>query len=230
VDRVDKSRAAKPFSPQQDLPCTLGIFAKPPEAGKVKTRLCPPLTPDLAAEFYALCLDETVALARATPFRTVLFCSGDAGYFQARYPDLPCRPQVGVDLGARMEHALRQLLAEGCHAAVLIGSDTPDLPPRVIAEAFEALEEHEVVVAPARDGGYVLVGESRHRPELFHGIPWSTPAVLGTTRALARRHAIPLGEVTAWEDVDDAASLRRLVQRSPDSRCAAWAERFAGLG
>jgi len=230
VEKVDKRLSAKVSPATLTHPCTLGIFAKAPEPGQVKTRLCPPLTPDLAAEFYALCLDETIALARATPFRTVLFCSGDAGYFTTRYADLPCRPQVGTDLGERMEHALRQLLAEGSAAAALIGSDTPDLPPGLIAEAFRSLQQHEVVVAPARDGGYVLVGESRHHPELFRDVPWSTPQVLEATRTLARRHAIPLGEVSPWEDVDDAASLQRLVRRSPESRCAAWARAFCAGG
>lgn len=205
------------------MTCALGIFAKTPVAGKVKTRLSPPLSPAQAAEFYRLSLDETLSRVCQGPWQTVLFYSDDADYFRRHYPGLPCHPQRGVDLGARMERALAQLLAGGHEAAMLIGSDSPDLPLALLEEGYRALASHEVVVAPSRDGGYVLIGESRHHPSLFHDIPWSSDAVLGATRAVIARLGIHARELPAWEDVDDAASLERLIRRSPASRCAEWA-------
>jgi len=203
--------------------CALGIFAKTPEAGKVKTRLSPPFTPEQAAEFYRLSLDETIRRVSAGPCRPVLFHAGDDAYFRRHYPDLPRLPQRGLDLGARMDHALAQLLSTGFEAAILIGSDSPDLPLTLVEQAHAALVTHDVVVAPSRDGGYVLIGERRHHPELFQAIPWSTGEVLATTRERLAALAISACELPAWEDVDDGASLARLIRRAPSSRCALWA-------
>jgi len=200
--------------------CALGIFAKAPLPGQVKTRLCPPLTPEQACEFYALSLDMTIHNALQGPWSTTLFYSGAPDYFREHYPGLPLQPQQGDDLGARMEHALCRLLADGAEAAALIGSDSPDLPHPLLHEAFQALSLHPAVVAPSYDGGYVLIGERQHLPELFCDIPWSSPQVLRATHARARHHAIPLQELNPWEDVDDEPGLRRLIERSPASPCA----------
>jgi len=203
--------------------CALGIFAKTPAAGKVKTRLSPPLSPEQAAEFYRLSLDETISRACRGPWQTVLFYSDSEDYFRRHYPQLSRLPQRGNDLGARMEQALAHLLDAGHDAAMLIGSDSPDLPLSLLEEGCRALENHELVIAPSRDGGYVLIGESRHHPRLFHDIPWSSDAVLDATRARTAELGIDACDLPVWEDVDDAASLARLIQRSPESRCAAWA-------
>jgi len=198
----------------------LGIFAKEPVAGRVKTRLSPPFSPVEAADIYRVCLEETVAAMRGAGFDPVLFYDGEAGNFRRAFPGVRLLPQGEGDLGERMERALRMLRAGGCQAAALIGSDTPDLPVALVQEAFAALREADVVVAPAADGGYVLVGERRHVPELFGNIPWSTAGVLAATRQRAADLAIDYREVGGWEDVDDLASLRRLLARSPASATA----------
>jgi rSAM/selenodomain-associated transferase 1 len=204
------------------MKAVLGIFAKEPVAGRVKTRLCPPLSAAEAAALYRRCLEETVATMAGAGFALVLFFDGDADYFRRAFPGLRCIPQGEGDLGVRMERALRVLLAEGSEAAALIGSDTPDLPVAQVVEAFVALRQVDVVVAPAADGGYVLVGERRHVPELFYDIPWSTAGVLAATRRRAAELEVDFREVDGWEDVDDIASLRRLVARSPGSRTAQY--------
>ena len=116
--------------------------------------------------------------------------------------------------------ALQELLAGGAACAALIGSDCPDLPLELLNEAFTALQTEPAVISPSHDGGYVLIGEQRHHPELFQDICWSSPQVLGSTRKRAKLHDITLHEISPWEDVDDEDSLRRLIQRSPDSPCA----------
>jgi len=204
----------------------LGIFAKTPRPGQVKTRLSPPLSPEQASAFYALSLDETIKRALQGPWRTLLFYSDAPDYFHARYPTLPLAPQQGENLGARMSHALGTLLATGAEAAALIGSDSPDLPEEQLHDAFAALKQHAAVVAPSHDGGYVLIGEREHHPELFRDIAWSTPQVLDATRTRAEQHAISLHELSPWEDVDDEASLKRLIQRSPASACARLARKW----
>lgn len=203
----------------------LGIFAKEPVPGKVKTRLCPPLTPQEAAGLYRECLNETVCRMAAGPWRTTLFFAGNRDYFEKDFPTTPLKPQGGGDLGVRMAKALTYLL-DVHDRAVLIGSDSPDLPFDIVASAFAVLADHDAVIAPAADGGYVLIGERRHHPELFRDIPWSTPQVLSTTRERVRRLGIRLQEVEGWDDIDDIPSLHRLIERSPDSMTARFARRI----
>jgi len=218
VETVDKSRSIGNLAPlAEGMKAILGIFAKEPVAGKVKTRLCPPLFPAEAAGLYQACLEETVAAMGGNGFDLALFYDGESDYFRRVFPGVRLYHQGEGDLGERMERALRTLLAGGYEAAALIGSDTPDLPIGLVEAAFAALQKADLVVAPARDGGYVLVGERRHIPELFRDIPWSTAGVLAATRQRAADLEVNCREVGGWEDVDDLPSLRRMVARSPDS-------------
>jgi hypothetical protein len=227
VDEVDKSRPADVLAAAPGgMKAAVGIFAKEPAPGGVKTRLCPPLSAEEAAELFRTSLEETVAALRDGPFEVVLFHAGDGAYFRKAFSGLPLLPQGEGDLGRRMERALGRLLAEGHAAAALVGSDAPDLPLPLIEAAFAALRRAEAVAIPARDGGYVLIGESRHRPELFHAIPWSTPEVLAETRRRAAAHDIAYHEVGGWEDVDDLPSLLRLLERSPGSATARLARQM----
>jgi len=227
VETVDNPRTIANLAPwTEGTKVVLGIFAKEPVAGRVKTRLCPPLSAAEAAALYRSCLEETVATMGGAGFDLVLFFDGDADYFRRAFPGVRLIPQGEGDLGARMERALRSLLASGCGAAALIGSDTPDLPVALVEEAFVALRQADVVVAPARDGGYVLVGERRHVPEIFHDIPWSTAGVLAATRQRAAELDVDFREIDGWEDLDNIPSLRRLLVRSPGSTAARHA---AGL-
>lgn len=127
-------------------------------------------------------------------------------------PGMRLLAQPGGDLGARMVHLVARLLADGHRAALLIGSDLPTLPPAYLAEAARALGEGaaDVVLGPAEDGGYYLIGLARPAPALFEGVAWSTGGVLAATRARARglglrEHLLPI-----WYDVDTPADLGRL--------------------
>lgn len=200
----------------------LGVMAKEPRAGTVKTRMCPPLTVDEAAALYAVSLQETLVRMRQGDWQTVIFYAGAHNYFSQRFPELPLFQQHGSDLGERMENALSGLLAAGARSAVLIGSDSPDLPLEHVARAFAGLEKTPVVLAPAADGGYVLIGESCHQPALFSAMAWSTGRVLELTRRRAAQASIALSEIDPWEDLDDMAALNRLVLRSPDTQTACF--------
>ncbi|ALC18282.1 hypothetical protein DSOUD_3568 [Desulfuromonas soudanensis] len=200
----------------------LGIFAKEPLPGKVKTRLTPPLSATQAAELYRLSLKETVEALSGGSFSPVIFYAGDPEYFRTAFPQVPLVSQGPGDLGMRLSRALGALLGAG-EGAALVGSDSPDLPATLVKEALSALSRAEVVTIPARDGGYVLIGERRHHPELFRQIPWSTAAVLSETRARAEACGLSYLEVGAWEDIDDRPSLERFLRRSPDSATARFA-------
>jgi hypothetical protein len=212
----------KPQSPRYLRPAgenLLGIFAKEPVDGEVKTRLTPPLDAWQAAELYRASLEETVARLGTGPWRIVLFHAGRRAYFAHAFPGLLLQPQTGGDLGSRMAQALGFLLSLG-QRAILVGSDSPDLPLAYVQQAFAELQSHEVVLAPAADGGYILIGERRHHPELFRDIPWSTAAVFSKTRSRAAELGIACAEVPPWEDIDDFPSLQRLLRRSPQSTTA----------
>jgi rSAM/selenodomain-associated transferase 1 len=204
----------------------LGIFAKNPQPGRVKTRLCPPLSPAEAAAFYTECLLETVERMRQlTCFAPVLCYAGERSWFEEMFPGMELMAQEGADLGLRMAAALETFLTRGYQKAVLIGSDSPDLPMSFMTRAFRLLDDCELVVGPALDGGYYLIGESFHHPALFERISWSSDQVLGQTLARADRLNIACGQLEPWEDLDDVAALKRYLKRNPSGRTARFARR-----
>jgi len=213
-------QSKRPPSFPGNHPWALGVFAKEPCPGLVKTRLTPPLSPEAAAYVYECSLGETVSNMAAAPWDCVLFYSGAESYFRQNFPGLPCAPQSPGDLGTRLDHALATLLAAGYQAAALIGSDSPDLPREMITNAFLSLSAASAVTIPARDGGYVLIGEGQHYPVLFRDIPWSSSNVMAVTRNRAEQSGVVLHEIGLWEDFDDAMSLKRLLARSPHSATA----------
>lgn len=217
VDDVDKSlRNLKGKS-------VLGIFAKQPVPGQVKTRLCPPLSHLEAAGLCQCTLQETIARMRGhREFDLVICFTGERGWFEANFPGVPLLQQRGEDLGARMSASISGLLAQGCRRVVLIGSDIPDLPVTLVEEAFLQLQRAEVVLVPADDGGYVLVGQTMNRPELFAAIPWSSAEVLPETLRRIEALGIEAVLLPGWEDLDDLDALQRFLTRSPQSQTAAY--------
>ena len=190
------------------------VFAKAPEPGRVKTRLLPVLDARQAADLHARLVEDSLRRFTARPLCPVqLHCAPDTRhpFFQdlaRRYP-IQCLPQEGRDLGERMAGAVARTLAAG-HWPVLVGTDCPELDIRVLAEACEALQEgHSAVLAPAEDGGYVLLGLRRAAPELFQGMDWGTDRVLARTREVLGGLAWDWRELACLWDLDRPADLRR---------------------
>lgn len=224
METVEKLSRIEKLIPLVERSAVLvGIMVKEPLAGQVKTRLCPPLTPEEAARLYAVMMQETVQRLAAGPIPVVLFYAGSAAYFEKLFPGLPLWPQASGDLGQRLNEAMDHLLATGCRSAALIGSDSPDLPLAQVDAAFAALVANDVVTIPAGDGGYVLVGCSRPCAPLFEGIAWSTAAVLEQTRRQAEQQGLRYAEIGGWGDIDDIAALRDLLQRAPETATARFA-------
>jgi rSAM/selenodomain-associated transferase 1 len=193
----------------------LAIMAKLPEAGAVKTRLSPPLTAAQAADLARAFLLDTIELARAVPgVRTVLAYSPASAReaMRALAGDLELLPQRGVDLGARMQNALADLLARGHDAALVIGTDLPGLPVAWVREAAERVAHPaiDLIVGPGEDGGYYLIGMKRLHAALFEAMPWSTPSVLGETMRRAEVAGLHTVLLPRWSDVDTPADLERL--------------------
>lgn len=198
-------------------PVAIGIICKTPVAGKSKTRLCPPLSPeecaaisacfiaDLARTIHSLVQDSAIApYALYTPIgsEAVLRC--------LLPPSFTLVPQVEGDLGIRLLHGLGGFLDIGHQGAILINSDSPTLPPAILTEAVEMVLRGHVVLSPAVDGGYTLVGLPTLHRRLFEDITWSTSHVYRQTLERAREVGVAITNVPMWYDIDDAASLAML--------------------
>jgi rSAM/selenodomain-associated transferase 1 len=192
----------------------LGIFAKQPVEGDVKTRLTPSLPPTIAAKLQlSMVLDAIQSGMAARLGRVALYWAGDSG--QGSFADhlgVDVRYQKGADLGERLAGAFGELLA-GADRAVVIGSDCPDLGPGLIQEAFAALADADLVLGPARDGGYYLIGLKKPSPELFRGISWSTSRVLAETLERAERLGLRARLLETLDDLDTPDDLVRFVAR-----------------
>lgn len=213
----------------------LGIFVRSPVAGEVKTRLVPPLDPAGARDLYVAFLKDLFPRVREAKFIPTIFYSGE------RTPELeaivpprwPLVAQTGADLGARLAAAFDHLLVPPGARAVIIGSDSPDLPVSHLARAFQKLKHRDVVLGPAVDGGYYLVGLRARAPSLFAGIPWGTRAVLASTVDAVSREGLSLSMLPLWYDVDDANGLELLeslcqARRATGTTLLAETERILG--
>ena len=220
VDKVDncQSELSLPYRGP-----VLGIFAKQPLAGRVKTRLTPPLAAGEACALYQVALQETVARFATGPAALALCYAGHRRWFARAFPGVPLLPQGRGDLGARLARSIAALFAAGGGPVAVAGTDSPDLPLPLIAAAFAALATAEVAVIPCQDGGYALLALRQPAPALFTGMPWSTPGLLAATQARAAELGLRLATVEGWEDLDDLASLQRLVARSPACATARYA-------
>ena len=140
--------------------------------------------------------------------------------------DVAVVPQASGDLGDRMRALMADLFARGARAVVLVGSDLPDIETGVVADAFAELAVHPdaIVVGPALDGGYYLLGAAGRVPPVFDAIRWGSADVLSQTRAAAERHDVPVVLVAPSGDVDTLADLRRVTAR----RTREWRRAFFG--
>jgi len=194
--------------------CTVVVFARAPQPGRVKTRLIPELGELGAAALHRRLVAHSLAASTQAGIGPVeLWCTPGSGH--AFFED--CRRRFGVslrtqgegDLGARMRRAFESALARSTRA-ILIGSDIPAISGHYLREADLALEGRDAVIGPAEDGGYVLIGLSRCHPELFRDIPWGGPAVLEQTRRRVAALEWRLCELPPLWDVDRPEDLDRL--------------------
>lgn len=188
----------------------LVIFVKAPLPGDVKTRLIPMLNPVEAAELYQCFVKDTVR-----SMRTLKGVDVHIAYQpHAKAPDpswtgfpLPHFRQEGQSLGERLYRAAAQAFQEKARRVIIIGSDSPTLPARYVEQAFQMLGESDVVLGPATDGGYYLVGMSRLCPGLFDQVSWSTEQVFEQSFANARKHGYSLRTLPTYFDIDTIQDL-----------------------
>ena len=197
----------------------IAIMARAPSS-EGKSRLIRDLgTDDGAGLRLALLRDTVESISALAAEKAVLYTPVDREdeiravmRFQAIF-----LPQRGSTLGERMREGARDLLASGFDAVVLIGSDLPTLPPAHVNAAIDILTRHgeALVLGPAEDGGYYLIGFTRLSSEFFEHIPWGTPLVLQRTREAAEALGIPVETIPYWYDIDSAPDLRRACFELP---------------
>jgi len=200
----------------QDI--AIGIFCKTPVAGLSKTRLCPPLPPeDCAAISACFISDVSVTIGEvardggAIGYAVYTPAGSEEALRALLPPSFRLLPQCEGDFGTRVATAVRELL--GRHAGViLVNADSPTLPASILRAAVEAMRSGAVVLSPALDGGYTLIGLSELPEQLFTDIPWSTSQAYGRTAGRAKELGLAITNVPGWYDVDDAESLA-LLQR-----------------
>lgn len=179
------------------------IFQKNAELGKVKTRLAATIGDQAAFEAYQRLIKYTHKVASQSAANKILFFTDYleeelSNYSSAYRFEL----QSGESLGDKMKNAFRKLFEEKYDRLIIIGTDCAELTPELISEAFEVLENQEVVIGPAEDGGYYLLGMRSYIPSLFDGIPWSTDQVAALTMKYLDSKSISFGLLSMHSDVD----------------------------
>ena len=209
--------------------CAMAIMAKAPRAGKVKTRLSPPLTLEESAGLNICFLKDTAENLAAIYGAAGLVCYtpvGDEAAFDGLLPeDFALIRQRGDKFGERLLAAAEDILACGYGSVCLIDSDSPTVPKAAFEAAVAALarEGDRVVIGPSDDGGYYLIGLKQAHAVVFERITWSTASVMAETVERAGEAGIEVVLLPMWYDVDDAATLAILEDELLEAKAPEFA-------
>ncbi|GAB4342754.1 MAG: hypothetical protein Kow0099_20550 [Candidatus Abyssubacteria bacterium] len=189
------------------------VFTRYPEPGSTKTRLIPALGPDGAAALHTVMTEHTLRrvrdLAEQRPVSIEVRYEGGDKRLVKRWlgPGIIYRRQASGDLGQRMARAFNEAFEDGMERVILVGTDCPEWSSATLRNAFESIERKQLVLGPANDGGYYLIGLSRMFPQLFDGLPWGADDVCERTLQLANKHHISTALVEKLSDVDRVDDL-----------------------
>ena len=198
------------------------IFTRYPEPGKAKTRLAHALGDQGAADMHKKLTEQTLAKIRQLQdMRTVevliYFAGGDLQHMEEWLgAGFIYQPQESGDLGKRLAGACSDAFRRGYRRVVIIGSDCPDLTATHIGQAFEALYDKDLVLGPATDGGYYLIGMNRENRSLFTQIPWGTETVMESTLKAGAKLGLAIKTLETLSDVDRPEDLNH-INHSSDS-------------
>ncbi len=198
------------------------FFMKYPEPGEVKTRLATTIGQDKAAELYGHFVLDLLAKLESTQLSFAI-C-----FYPEQKKELLMEwlgegyeyiPQKGADLGERMAAAFLDAFAGGHRRVILMGSDFPDLPRSFLEDALAALNTHDIVIGPAMDGGYYLIGFRKETfiQEAFEGMDWSTEGIFRQTLSILKAHRRRVYVLPVWNDIDTIEDVRQLIERAGDS-------------
>jgi len=206
---------------QQYDTCIL-LFVKFPEKGKVKRRLSADLSIEIIQGLYRCFVQDTLSMVKKIDTHLIVcfFPADSQKKFQKWLgSSLMFLPQEGNDLGERMNNCFTEAFAKGFQRVVLIGSDSPDLPEEYIEQAFAILQTKDVVLGPAVDGGYYLIGfkKTTFISQVFVDIPWSSNTVFEETLLKIKQANRTMGFLPVWSDVDTIIDLKNLVRRAQNT-------------
>jgi len=217
--RILDPKRIEQISPESFRGCALAVMTKAPRTGQVKTRLVPPLTADEAAALNTCFLRDTVAAILEASDKNVVQgiavytpIGAEETYIDILPDNFQLVPQRGDGFGERLAAAAEDLLQSGFQSVCLIDSDSPTIPSRVYAEAANMLSIRgdRVVLGPADDGGYYLIGLKHDHRRLFEQIDWSTERVLEQTMQRAEELDLEVKFLPTGYDIDDRVTLHRL--------------------
>lgn len=198
------------------------VYVKFPEKGKVKTRLARDIGNEQAIELYKCFILDIVETLSTLPQRAcICYAPEESGrVFRDWLGDnFLYAPQQGENLGARMTHSFQQIFQQGFKKALLIGSDSPDLPEDIFIRAFKELETYDMVIGPASDGGYYISGfrENSFSPQVLEGISWSTEVVFDQTCKNIEEEGLIYSKLPVWHDIDTLPGLQAFYERNSDN-------------
>ncbi|TAN37318.1 MAG: DUF2064 domain-containing protein [Verrucomicrobia bacterium] len=194
-------------------PAHILLFARYPVPGQAKTRLIPSLGPVGAARLHRRMTEHVISAARACARQkqvvvTICFTGADRRDFRAWLgTDLEYAAQSSGDLGQRLRHAFEHAFRRGASRVVVIGADIPAISAEIMTQALNDLQRYDVVLGPATDGGYYLLGMNRYHPDLFSKVTWGTEHVYAQTCAIIQRLKLNRSDLPVLNDIDRPADL-----------------------
>lgn len=195
------------------------VFTRYPEPGKCKTRLIPILGAEGAAELQRrmsslmICTVREYASQNPDIHIEVRYDGGTLALMKIAFGKADYQPQPEGSIGQRMTKSFENAFSEGSEAVILAGSDCPDISPDLLGEAFARLKRHDLVIGPALDGGYYLIGMKRLLNGLFPAdMPWGTASVIERTLRIARKLALAVSLLRELEDVDLPEDVARIFR------------------
>ena len=209
----------------------IALFAKAPIPGAVKTRLQPHLSAEQAAALHLAFVQDTWAMLNSIEGVTVHFYSD---HEWPAFRDLAGPERLGLqrgaDLGEKMLHCFEDLSQQGHDRKLIVGSDSPTLPPENLRAGLEVLREVDAVLGPCEDGGYYAVGCCSSQAGMFDEVSWSSSSTLAETEGAFARVGLASRRLPAWYDVDTIENLRRLVSEGDLSEhTRRWIDQNPGL-
>jgi hypothetical protein len=199
------------------------IFARLPQKGKVKTRIAKTLGEKFAVDFYKACAENTFNECRKIASNNldiyIFYADKNDKKLMKNWAGSEFRlfPQSGEDLGKRMLNAFKQVFAEGVRRAILIGTDIPGISSKVISDSLISLCKSDVVIGPAKDGGYYLIGMNKLYGFLFEKIEWGSGKVFSDTLNRISLHNIERQIVAELYDIDTEEDLKNWMSEGQEA-------------
>ena len=184
------------------------VFVKNPVPGQVKTRIARSVGEHKAVEVYRHLLVYTQQLVKSFAAQCVVYY-GDFVNPNDGWNGYPKQQQTGADLGERMLNAFQEQFVTGAKKIVIIGSDCLDITPDHLLQAIDVLDTVDVVIGPATDGGYYLLGINQLHPFLFQEMPWSQPELCQRTEWAVLQHGLTFARLDELTDIDEWADYER---------------------